>query len=44
MATSVCFNDYGPDVEVRELSDLPTQDVGAPEPIIFAVNGWTVVG
>jgi hypothetical protein len=44
MATSVCFKDYGPDVEVRELSDLPVQDVGAPEPVIFAVDGWTGLG
>ena len=35
MATSVCFKDYGPDVEVRELSDLPVQDVGAPDPVVF---------
>lgn len=44
MPTSVCFNQYGPEVEVRELTDLPEQDVGAPTPTIFATDSWTVLG
>lgn len=44
MPTSVCFNQYGPEVEVRELTDLPEQDVGAPCPIVFAGDWWTVLG
>ena len=44
MATSVCFNDYGPDVEVRELTDLPLQDIGSPEPVLFSNDSRTVLG
>jgi hypothetical protein len=44
MPTSVCFNQYGPEVEVRELSDLPEQDVGAPNPTILEEDSWTVLG
>lgn len=44
MPTSVCFNQYGPEVEVRELTDLPVQDVGAPYPTVFKQDSWTVLG
>jgi hypothetical protein len=42
MPTSVCFNQYGPEVEVRELTDLPKQDVGGQ--IVFSKDIWTVLG
>lgn len=44
MPTSVCLTEYGPEVKLIDLNDLPKQDVGAPLPTIFAVDGWTVLG
>ncbi len=44
MPTSVCFDQYGPEVQVRELTDLPGQDIGAPIPTVFATDNWTVLG
>lgn len=43
MTTSICFDNYGPEVEVQELTDLPKQDIDVPEPVVFSDELRTVL-